>query len=306
MTKLKRNNKLEDKAVSFLKRNIKNNNHLYNMDESLNGVEFIVCPILKARMLRMQPSYITNILEMTIEEFDNKYPNFKKSCDRLSKKIREGLNEIDENGITKYQKSQINAHITRNTKNKFGITPNKQIGISTRRTHMKAIDDNGLNGYQRIAKEARKKQYNTMAKLNKAIDPNKRREWRLYRNFCIWLTRQGSFFKNNSHLLGKMGVTGAMQIDHRYSIYDGFKNKISPFLIANNLNLQLLSWEENRKKGIKSDIDIQYLYTKYDFDSFAEYQRIMFIIENSDVSSSVNLLILYNEIFKGNKKCQHI
>ena len=55
---------------------------------------------------------------------------------------------------------------------------------------------------------------------------------------------------------GKMGQEGAYQIDHKYSIIEGFKNKISPLIIGHFCNLEMLSWEENLKKQGNCSITI--------------------------------------------------
>lgn len=47
---------------------------------------------------------------------------------------------------------------------------------------------------------------------------------------------------------GKAGQNGAYQIDHKYSIIEGFKNNIGPDLIGHFCNLEMLTWEDNLKK----------------------------------------------------------
>lgn len=59
---------------------------------------------------------------------------------------------------------------------------------------------------------------------------------------------------------GRNGTTTAKQIDHIYSIDDGFKNKIPPEIIGHFCNVRLISWEENCYKWKKSEISIDELY----------------------------------------------
>lgn len=47
---------------------------------------------------------------------------------------------------------------------------------------------------------------------------------------------------------GKMGVEGAFNIDHIYSIHKGFINGIEPKIIGNIKNLKMIPWLENIKK----------------------------------------------------------
>lgn len=67
----------------------------------------------------------------------------------------------------------------------------------------------------------------------------------------VWrITKQ-----QNLHLLenydkrGNAGQVDAYQIDHIYPISKGFINQISPDVIGNINNLQMLHWLDNRKKG---------------------------------------------------------
>jgi len=50
-------------------------------------------------------------------------------------------------------------------------------------------------------------------------------------------------------------------LDHRYSIHDGFHNKVPVSLIANLKNLQILSYKKNLRKGTKSEIELCELAT---------------------------------------------
>jgi ferredoxin-fold anticodon binding domain-containing protein len=51
----------------------------------------------------------------------------------------------------------------------------------------------------------------------------------------------------------------ANHLDHRYSISQGFKDQIDPFLIAHPCNLQMLKARINKKKNAKCDITIEEL-----------------------------------------------
>lgn len=51
----------------------------------------------------------------------------------------------------------------------------------------------------------------------------------------------------------------AYHLDHKYSIHDGFHNKVPVSLISGLKNLQILSYQENLRKGTKSEIEINEL-----------------------------------------------
>lgn len=46
------------------------------------------------------------------------------------------------------------------------------------------------------------------------------------------------------------GVKGGYQLDHKMSVKEGFEKNLSVHEIAHINNLQMLPWQENRKKGV--------------------------------------------------------
>lgn len=55
----------------------------------------------------------------------------------------------------------------------------------------------------------------------------------------------------NNYPRTRAGIAGGYQLDHIVSVHHGFVNNIPPEELAKLENLQLLSWEENRRKGYK-------------------------------------------------------
>jgi len=73
-------------------------------------------------------------------------------------------------------------------------------------------------------------------------------------------------FRNNLSKLvgyekrGKMKIgTDNYNLDHIYSIYDGYTNKVDPSVVGNIENLRFIPWKENRKKGNISHITLNEL-----------------------------------------------
>lgn len=52
-------------------------------------------------------------------------------------------------------------------------------------------------------------------------------------------------------------------LDHIYSVYDGFKNKVDTELISSPVNLRLILSKHNRQKFINSDISLEELLCKH-------------------------------------------
>jgi len=51
-------------------------------------------------------------------------------------------------------------------------------------------------------------------------------------------------------------------LDHKFSVYEGFINKIDPRIISSPYNLEVISEEDNIKKGIECSIGIKELLTE--------------------------------------------
>jgi transposase-like protein len=65
---------------------------------------------------------------------------------------------------------------------------------------------------------------------------------------------------SNYEKRGKCGIKGAYQLDHKYSILEGFKNGVEPEIIGNIKNLEFIPWEENINKSSNCSITLEELY----------------------------------------------
>ncbi len=246
----------------------------------VEGEDYVICPLCSIRMSMIKSTHITNRHKMPLADFDLSYPNTQKICKNRVINIKNGLAKTDENGLTKHQISVAKAQVTKNAIGEDGLSIHQKIGIKTRNTHLRNKDENGLNGYQRIAKVARPKQIKTMARNGDAIKPEERHQWLCYRNLCIWLTRATRApLLTDDMILGRAGSTsGNVQVDHEYSVFHGYRDGVSPFDICNIVNLVVLPWEENVKKNRKSSISLDELLQRNNTtmeDSKKEYDLII-------------------------------
>ena len=53
-----------------------------------------------------------------------------------------------------------------------------------------------------------------------------------------------------------------MQLDHKYSVSAGFKNKVCPFIISSKNNLSLISKKQNKKKSGNCSIELSGLLSQ--------------------------------------------
>lgn len=82
-------------------------------------------------------------------------------------------------------------------------------------------------------------------------------EFKKYRRKVYYWTS-----KNNLTLLENYEQRGQTRyhLDHKYSIAEGFKNKVPPKIIGSIVNLEFLFYTNNVKKGTKCSITLEELY----------------------------------------------
>ena len=99
--------------------------------------------------------------------------------------------------------------------------------------------------------------------FNLYTDPNRLKEFEKYYKIVnkeTYITKKKFFYKiENIELQGKKHKYA---LDHKYSIYDGFKNNIDPKIIGHYKNLECISESENLKKNRNSSITLEELLTK--------------------------------------------
>jgi len=103
-------------------------------------------------------------------------------------------------------------------------------------------------------------------------------EFQIYR-YNVWQITMNNVRKYQSNLLkfrkefNKNKIyKEKLAIDHKYSIFDGFKYKISPEIIGSIVNIQLLTVSENSSKNSESHITLQKLLN--DYNNFINENKI--------------------------------
>lgn len=96
--------------------------------------------------------------------------------------------------------------------------------------------------------------------FDRKVDPNQLKQFKQYNSLVYRETYRT--IKEHSDKIKKLHLRGNehnYELDHRYSIYDGFINNISPKQIAHYKNLKILTKQENRSKNQKSSISLKTL-----------------------------------------------
>lgn len=102
----------------------------------------------------------------------------------------------------------------------------------------------------------------TKRKKGKVIALEDMDDWQLYHYLVKrYTSRQDISNLPNYEKRGRAGKdSDSFHLDHRYSIFDGFNNKVPPEIIANIKNLEFIPWDANVKKNHRSSITLNNLY----------------------------------------------
>ncbi len=106
---------------------------------------------------------------------------------------------------------------------------------------------------------------NTMESLGYFTPLENRSDVKRY-YILVWrFTRKNDLTKllNYSQLHGRNGIEGAWQLDHKYSISEGYRNNIPPEIIGSIHNLEYISAIKNNKKKHRCSISKEILMELY-------------------------------------------
>jgi hypothetical protein len=276
---------MKTKLEQFISRNKKRNKHLYLAD-LVEGHDYVVCPISQARLSMIKDNYITKILEISVDS----YPQCQRICEKRKQNIKQGLHQIDvQTGLTRYEIGQQKAQQTLKQVDSTGLSGYDKKGQQTRATHMNKIDQFGRNGYSQIASKAIVKGNLTKAKKGLITDPTVRTEFYRYKAVVTYLTEKLRNKLTIGYVTGLAGIEGAYHIDHKYSILNGYKNKISPLVIGHLQNLEMIPWKENVSKHAKCSVSIEKLLQETGYSkekSASEFELTMATI-HTDLSNGI-------------------
>lgn len=275
--------------AQFKKRNQKRNAHLYHSDK-IENIDYIVCPISQERVSMIKKTYIEKILCMTVEDYDTLYPGARSISELRRSNIKKGLHQTDPStGKTKYEISQEKARRVLSEVNEQGISGFKRKGQKTRETHMTNIDEFGRNGYSQLAAKAIIKGNLTKAEKGLVVDPCLRDEYYRYKAVVLYVTEKFRKELTEGYKTGLAGTPGAYQLDHMFSIMNGYKNQVSPLLIGGKTNLKMIPWKDNLSKHSACSISFEELLVKSSYTkekSQKEYFYFLDLIKNDIINQN--------------------
>ena len=140
---------------------------------------------------------------------------------------------------------------------RYGVINGRQIpGVTEKieKTFLRKYGYKNNFGNPNIHKKAMKTRFKNSLKNNKGFI--------LYRKIVWSLTNKNKDIKKlkNYNKRGRSDKKGVYHLDHKYSIYQGFKDNIPPFIIASTINLEFISAIKNIRKGKRCSISKYLLF----------------------------------------------
>ena len=148
---------------------------------------------------------------------------------------------------------------------RYGVKKPLQVELFMKKQRATMQDRFGCDNSSSVP-ELKDKKKQTMVESKRWIADEDLSEWVLYKKDVTRRTRKTlldfgdkKFGIDWRDKIGKMGVDEGMQIDHIFSIKHGYDNGVAPEVISNITNLQMVTWEENIEKSVKSGITLDEL-----------------------------------------------
>lgn len=225
-----------------------------------SGYHYFIHPLSCAKVARIDSRSIEPF-GITEAQFFEHFPDFvdNKMSPYSIEKMRNSLMEEDEHGVSSMDRVHEQRKAAFSEVGEDGLTLQERTTAKTRDAHMTTIDEYGRNGYQCLADDNIEK--SIVTKNQNASE----RDFERYRMIVLFVMAK---LRPYFHSLGITYGTWKLdnydakkhhQVDHKFSMYEGFNQGISPLCIANVDNIEVLTGEDNVSKRTKCSITLDEL-----------------------------------------------
>ena len=207
--------------------------------------------------------------------FSNWLKGYNETCvsNECKKKLRKERTEktnLEKYGVEyTFQSQDFQEYIRTCNINKYGVENNMFRG-DVKEKHAESciirdikrkedIDENGLNSFHRAMVKSKE----TNIKNGYWVSDENKTDFEIY-YAEVWKYTRRNDLSNLEHIEKRGHANqGKFHLDHKYSIFQGFKEGVSPAIIGSIYNLEMITGRNNLSKGRKCSIDINTLLEKY-------------------------------------------
>ena len=150
-----------------------------------------------------------------------------------------------------------------NRKNTFnpitGLSRQQEISSKMKETKRNTFDDKGRDIYKQGAIKT------AIARFGKYLGKEGKSDFEWYKHLVADITsKQPLQLLDNIEKRAAYGKSeDPYQLDHKFSVVDGYIENIPPYIIGNIVNLEMLPARQNTSKGSKSSITKEELFETY-------------------------------------------
>lgn len=195
------------------------------------------------------------------EESRKKNMSKEERCDHMKKMSQKGNSVLKELHTDKDWISKKGCKISESIKSRGG-----HLGIKNPMYNK----NHSIETKQKLSKKAKYRNHNcyvaatqTKISIGIAISKEQKTDWKLYREKVLNHTYKS--WKYHQDKINPRGLTRGKEyeLDHKFSITEGFKQGVDPAIIGHFCNLELISKLVNRSKRIKCSITLHELIAAY-------------------------------------------
>lgn len=262
------------------------------IDELEEFIDYFVHPFTGTYCLRITAKMISPF-GISSDRFFKWFPKYGGATKSLTERIEDIKSTVDDSGLSPNQRASMKREITMKTVDPITNKTLQELSTEKMRdTKLNTLDKYGRNVYQ---VEASKNIGKSL--LTRSIESPKCRFIR-YETIINHVTQCiREFYRLQGYNLVPLNSetvksTNDYQLDHRYSIAQGYADRISPLAIAHIRNVEPLTVKENSMKNNSCSITIQELshITNYSINEMNdEFDKIMAIIDQDIIDGKYNI-----------------
>lgn len=170
--------------------------------------------------------------------------NYGVDNPQQSKKIKDKtkITNLEKYGCENvFQNDSIKNRMKRTFQKKYGVKNPSQSDVIKDKKRITYLEK--FNSSHYLSSTYRR---SYMENIGEWMHLNEKSDYELYSRL-VWIETRKNNIKEMSNY-DKRGVTG-FHLDHKYSIFEGFKNNVPPHIIGGMKNLEFLPFAENCSKG---------------------------------------------------------
>jgi hypothetical protein len=222
--------------------------HKCGHDNNPTVTESVTCEICKTSLKQITPNHLKYKHQLTIVEYKKQFPDAKMISESLRISLSENNSMKNPSSVNKIKQTKLEKYGNPSFNN---IKKQQQTLMETYGVSNPAALPHNIERAKKQLEDIRVRAYES----GRYLDPADKPAYIRYRDTVRKLTeRTIKLYKTQLTNIEKRGRK--FHLDHKYSIFEGFRNNIDADILAHICNLEILPSTINESKNIKSSITL--------------------------------------------------